>query len=112
MKVEPPADPDAVASARLRRTAALVEALNVVETRLDPAPAKRGQRIADVATFLILAVAVLVLGFPLERPFRLLAALVIAAGATRLIRHVRLRRLRREHERLVAELDAVGGGGT
>jgi Flp pilus assembly protein TadB len=98
-------DQDVARAARSRRTASVLEALSAVESRLDPAPGKRGQRIADLVTLLVLAVVVLVYGFPIERPLLLVALLVLGTGATRVIRHLRSHRLRQERDRLLRELD-------
>ena len=99
-----------VGTSKARRTAALFEDLNAVESRLDPAPARRGQVIADLVTVALLAVAVLAVGVPIERPILLASLLVLGALTTRGIRRLLGRRLRRERDRLLDDLDAPDEG--
>jgi len=93
-------------SARSRRTESVLDALDAVEERLDPSPARRGQRIADALTVLMLVGAVMVLGLPLARPSLLAGLLAGAAGVTRLARHLRLRRLITARDRLLEGLES------
>lgn len=98
-------DQSVAQQARDRRTTSLLDALSAVEDRLDPVPAKRGQRIADIMTVAAVGVAVAVSGFPIERPLLLVALFVLGTGVTRLARHAWSYRLRKERERLLEELE-------
>lgn len=89
--------------------AGLLERLNAVEARLDPAPLRRGRVVGDVVTILIVVPLAAILDLEFTRPAILLSLMALAVGLHRLIPHIARTSLRRERDRLSDEIAALRG---
>lgn len=87
------------------RTAKLLDELEALEDRLDPRPARSGERLADLLMFAVVAFFALVLGAELKYPLLLITLLIAARGLSRLVPFLRNRSLRADRDRLVGPHD-------
>ena len=83
------------------RTAKLLEELAAIEDRLDPTPARSGERLADLLTVAVVGVVALVLDVELRYPLLLIGLLIAARGLSHLVPFLRNRSLRASRDRLV-----------
>ena len=95
---------------RDERAARLVDDLAAIEDRLDPAPAKQGQLLADVITLALVATLWVVVDGNVRYPLLLATLLVAARGVHRLLPLFLQRSLRRERDRLLGEVRAEDAG--
>lgn len=88
-------------SERDARAARLLDEVAAIEDRLDPMPAKRGQRLADLITLALVAELFLLLDGELRYPLLLVALLVAAGVLNRTLTALTTRSLRRDRDRLL-----------
>lgn len=95
---------DEAITARLERVAE-------IEARIDPGPRRRGRIIADLITVAVIGPFMLGFDLHITRPFMMLGLMSTALALNHLVPLITERRLRRERERLLGELERGAGPG-
>jgi hypothetical protein len=90
--------------------AARMERVAEIEAQIDPTLRRRGRVVADLVTIAVLVLLAFVLDLHVTHPIALLSLMASALGLNHFVPRVTERRLRRERQRLLAEVGVSESG--